>query len=150
MYIKVNNGVTENYTIGQLRRDNPNTSFPRSIPVELLSEYGVYPVTDADRPSIDNRTQRLSKNEQATQINDTWVYEWTIANKTAEETAQYDANAAEEVRSTRDEKLADCDWTQVADSPVNKAAWATYRQALRDIPDQEGFPHEITWPAAPE
>lgn len=149
MYIKVNNGVTENYTIGQLRRDNPNTSFPRSIPVELLSEYRVYPVTDADRPSIDNRTQRLTRNEQATQVNGAWVYEWTVTDKTAEEIAQYDADEAKEIRATRDEKLTKSDWTQVADAPVDKAAWATYRQALRDIPSQAGFPNTIDWPTQP-
>jgi hypothetical protein len=53
------------------------------------------------------------------------------------------------VRSVRDKKLADSDWTQVADAPVDKAVWATYRQALRDITAQSGFPWTITWPDAP-
>jgi hypothetical protein len=54
-----------------------------------------------------------------------------------------------EVRYERDEKLANSDWTQVADAPVNQAAWATYRQALRDIPLQAGFPWNVTWPESP-
>ena len=57
--------------------------------------------------------------------------------------------AAAEIRKERDAKLTDSDWTQVADAPVNKAAWATYRQALRDIPSQAGFPNEVTWPVEP-
>ena len=56
---------------------------------------------------------------------------------------------SEDVRSYRNELLAASDWTQVADAPVDQAAWATYRQALRDIPEQEGFPGEIAWPAQP-
>jgi hypothetical protein len=63
--------------------------------------------------------------------------------------AQKDAEQAKSVRASRDEKLAECDWTQVADAPVDKAVWATYRQALRDITTQEGFPWTITWPDAP-
>ena len=63
--------------------------------------------------------------------------------------ATKDAEQAKSVRQTRDDKLADCDWTQVADAPVDKTVWATYRQALRDITAQEGFPWTITWPDAP-
>jgi hypothetical protein len=63
--------------------------------------------------------------------------------------AQKDAEQAKSVREQRSTKLADCDWTQVADSPVDKAVWATYRQALRDITTQSGFPWTVTWPDAP-
>jgi hypothetical protein len=60
-----------------------------------------------------------------------------------------DAEQASAVRQNRSDRLADCDWTQVADAPVDKAVWATYRQALRDITTQSGFPWTITWPDAP-
>jgi hypothetical protein len=63
--------------------------------------------------------------------------------------ASKDAEQAKSVRATRGEKLADSDWTQVADAPVDKAVWATYRQALRDVTAQSGFPWTITWPDAP-
>ena len=53
------------------------------------------------------------------------------------------------VRTYRDYILSASDWTQVADAPVDTAAWATYRQALRDIPAQSGFPDNITWPQEP-
>jgi len=53
---------------------------------------------------------------------------------------------ADEVRSERDKLLAATDWTQVADAPVDQSAWANYRQALRDLPEQEGFPQEVVWP----
>lgn len=56
---------------------------------------------------------------------------------------------AEQVRAERDALLAACDWTQVADAPVDQAAWAVYRQALRDVPDQVGFPENVTWSTQP-
>lgn len=56
---------------------------------------------------------------------------------------------AKAVRQERNAKLSLSDWTQVADAPVDKAAWATYRQALRDVTAQEGFPWTITWPTQP-
>lgn len=63
--------------------------------------------------------------------------------------AMKDAEQAKSVRASRTEKLKDSDWTQIADSTADKAAWATYRQALRDITGQAGFPWTITWPDAP-
>jgi hypothetical protein len=73
----------------------------------------------------------------------------TAAEQEAEYKAMKDAEQAKSVRQGRDAKLAECDWTQLADAPVDKAVWATYRQALRDVPTQEGFPWTITWPDAP-
>jgi hypothetical protein len=68
---------------------------------------------------------------------------------TAPADTRTDAEIAAEVRTERDAKLVSSDWTQVADAPVDQAAWATYRQALRDIPEQAGFPNTIDWPVAP-
>ena len=54
-------------------------------------------------------------------------------------------------RDKRDDLLASTDWTQVADAKVDQAAWATYRQALRDITAHANFPDlELAdWPIAP-
>lgn len=56
---------------------------------------------------------------------------------------------AKEVRSKRDALISSCDWTQLPDAPVDQTAWAVYRQALRDITDQEGFPSSVVWPVPP-
>jgi len=53
------------------------------------------------------------------------------------------------IRKWRDAELVKSDWTQIGDSTADKAAWAEYRQALRDVPLQSGFPWTITWPDAP-
>ena len=76
--------------------------------------------------------------------------EATAAEQEVAYKAMKDAEQAERVRADRNSKLADCDWTQVADSPVDKTVWATYRQTLRNIPTQVGFPWNINWPAQPE
>ena len=73
----------------------------------------------------------------------------TAAADEAEYKARKDAEQAANVRNSRTEKLKDSDWTQIADSTADKAVWATYRQALRDITTQSGFPWTITWPESP-
>ena len=60
------------------------------------------------------------------------------------------ALAEKSVRAKRQSLLTASDWTQLPDVPLEtKAAWATYRQALRDITDQAGFPFDVVWPVAP-
>ena len=54
------------------------------------------------------------------------------------------------IRLWRNRELAACDWTQVADSTADKTAWATYRQALRDLPAQNTDPKKITFPTRPD
>tara|TARA_R110000868_G_scaffold103433_2_gene284827 strand:+ start:2518 stop:2934 length:417 start_codon:yes stop_codon:yes gene_type:complete len=83
------------------------------------------------------------------QIADKWYTKYSVTDMDAETIANKDAEQAANMRQARSDMLADCDWTQVADSPVDKAVWATYRQALRDITAQAGFPWTITWPDAP-
>lgn len=64
-----------------------------------------------------------------------------------------DAVFQRDAKSTRQKRnllLTTSDWTQVADAPVDRAAWADYRQALRDITSQAGFPSEVNWPVAPQ
>ena len=55
----------------------------------------------------------------------------------------------DDIRVVRNGLLSESDWTQIADSPVDKDAWATYRQELRDVPSQAGFPENVTWPTKP-
>jgi len=63
--------------------------------------------------------------------------------------ATQDALKSANIRADRDKILAQSDWTQVADAPVNQQAWAAYRQSLRDITQQEGFPNNVAWPIKP-
>jgi hypothetical protein len=65
------------------------------------------------------------------------------------ELAEIAAQKAQAVRSERNAKLTECDWTQLNDTPLDNAAkiqWTAYRQALRDVPSQAGFPDNVVWP----
>lgn len=62
------------------------------------------------------------------------------------------ASLARQRRADREDLLTKTDWTQIADAPLSadqRAAWAAYRQALRDMPTQPNFPWEVTWPVKP-
>ena len=56
---------------------------------------------------------------------------------------------ADQARAERDSKLAATDWMALSDVTMTPE-WAAYRQALRDVTDQVGFPDNVTWPIAPE
>lgn len=59
---------------------------------------------------------------------------------------------ASRVRLTRDIELKKCDWRVMPDSPLSDskvAEWKTFRQALRNIPTQSGFPANVIWPTKP-
>ena len=83
------------------------------------------------------------------QVDGKWYTKYGVNNMDVDAITAKDEEQAKSVRASRTEKLKDSDWTQVADSPVDQAAWATYRQALRDITAQEGFPWDIEWPEQP-
>ena len=76
-----------------------------------------------------------------------------VTTSAAEAEAAYkaakDADQAANVRRSRNDLLTKCDWTQIADSTADKPVWATYRQALRDVTMQAGFPWTVTWPQEP-
>jgi len=151
MYVLAPNAVIEKYpySIGDLRRDNPQTSFPAQPTNALLAEYGVFPVTRTDIPAVDY-TQAVTEADPQL-VNGGWVQAWIVTDRTAEEIAQIEADQWANVRSERNAKLAESDWTQLADAPVSNIqaqTWATYRQALRDITDQTD-PFNIVWPDKP-
>jgi hypothetical protein len=149
MYVKVTNGNAEIYSIGKLRKDNPNTSFPRKIPEDTLAAYDVYPYTTAEQPSYTARTQNLEQGDYS-QVDGAWVLGWTVTDKTAEEITAYDDAAAAAVRSSRDSLLAETDYLALSDNTLS-AEMAAYRQALRDITTHANFPNleDADWPTKP-
>ena len=84
------------------------------------------------------------------QIEGKWYTKYSVADIDDDAKTAKDAEQAKSVREQRNQKLKDSDWTQLADSTADKTAWATYRQALRDITAQSGFPWEVTWPTQGE
>jgi lambda repressor-like predicted transcriptional regulator len=153
MYLRLNEEtVTYPYSIADLRADNPDTSFPSEMSDALLASFGVYPVTSVPRPQYDAVTQNISAGTPAQQ-GDAWVQTWVVSDASPAEVEARTADVSAGVRMKRDSLLAQSDWTQVDDSPLNniqKAAWASYRQELRSVPQQEGFPFNVIWPTKPE
>lgn len=93
----------------------------------------------------------MSDGQKAKWQSGRWVVEEPVEPEPEPEPTpqEIESQLATKARAQRNSLLAQSDWTQVADAPVDKAAWATYRQALRDITEQEGFPEFINWPVAP-
>ena len=86
------------------------------------------------------------KNVDGTRIQLSPQEELEVDNREASWAAGADVRKAEEVREDRNALLVASDWTQIADAPVDQGAWAVYRQELREITSQEGFPDNIIWP----
>lgn len=106
MHIKLTNDVPENYSIGQLRRDNPQVSFPKSIPDDTLAQYSVYPLKATDRPWFAPTSQRLTEGPPTLQGTE-WVQVWSVTPLSPEEVAQNQAEQAEQVRQQRREAYVD-------------------------------------------
>lgn len=150
MHALIENGAVVQYPYGfwQLKAANPYTSFPAQATDEMLASYGVQRVFFSTPPAITD-TQVLEEGTPVF-VDDRWTQVWSARDMAAEEITSHNDAKAAEVRSERNAKLVASDWTQVADAPVDKAAWAVYRQALRDITAQDGFPWNINWPTQPE
>lgn len=151
MYIYAPNGVAETYpySIGQLRKDNPNTSFPKRPSDELLQEWGVFPVTPTERPEYNRITHDLVE-ETPELVNGSWVQAWALVAAEADVVAARTEEHAAQLRRDRDNLLAETDWMALSDNTLT-AEWATYRQALRDITSHANFPYltDTDWPVKP-
>lgn len=145
MYIRIKEGKAESYSISQLKADNPNTSFPKVMSDALLAEYGVYPAKKLAIPSYDERTHTIKETEPYSE-NGEWLIGHTL------EKLPLDI-ASTNMRAERKARLAETDWVVARayeeGNPVPEE-WQSYRQNLRDLPQQQGFPYDIVWPNKPE
>jgi hypothetical protein len=146
MYAQNTNGTWRELA-GNIRFSETIYQSAESLSDEQRQVLSVYFITDATRPELTS-TQKFGSPVFTIQgANVERAY--PVVDKTAEEIQLDTNNKAAEVRTQRNQELKDSDWTQVADSPVDKTAWATYRQALRDVTSQQSFPWTINWPSKP-
>lgn len=134
----------------ELRRwakENDGPSWDRTTD-EVLEALGADVVFEG--PQAQPTRYQTAYRDGVEQMDGKWFTKYSVADLDAEGIAAKDAEQAKSVREQRNQKLKDSDWTQVADAPVSQLAWATYRQALRDIPAQAGFPWDVQWPTQPE
>jgi hypothetical protein len=157
-------------TQGEIRRSMPNTSLPRVWTSSICDSLGIDPVLAAPAPAASGEYKVVSRNGVTQDVNGNWVEAYverdmfadyvdedgvTVTKASQEEayTARKDAEAATTARATRDGLIASCDWMAIKafEGGTGVATeWATYRQALRDVSAQAGFPNDITWPEKPE
>lgn len=145
MFALVQNGalVRYPYTITDLRLTNQNVSFAANVDDETLASFGMVPVITVDRPEIE--AHQAIEEGQPVFSDGNWVQTWVVRELNEAEIQQ----RKDAIRNERNALLAASDWTQLADATVDKAAWAAYRQALRDIPQQAEFPYNVTYPVTP-
>lgn len=148
MFAIIENGVVKQYPYStwDLKVSHPNTSFPEIISDAVMADFGAMRVFFSTQPEI-TTTQVLEEATPVFSVDDQrWTQVWKVRDMTEAEVTQQLESKSAEIRQIRNAKLTESDWTQVADAAVDKAVWATYRQALRDITAQDGFPWAIQWP----
>lgn len=144
----------------------PNTGFPVQLTEEIINDFGGDIVFEGPQ-ATGGTVYQYSQAAGVEEINGKWYTKYILgpvftdrpatdtepAQTAAEQEAAYkamkDAEQAKSVRQSRNDKLKDSDWTQIADSTADKQAWAAYRQGLRDVTAQQGFPWTIEWPEQP-
>ena len=131
-----------------LRKDFPNTSFPNNPTARDLPE-GVVFVFDDGLPENLAKTQIAIRSDVPKLTNGKWSISYTVRDMTPQELANATEAEEQAIRSKRNAMLAASDWTQLPDAATDKAAWAAYRHALRNVTRQTGFPFAIEWPKAP-
>jgi hypothetical protein len=127
----------------------PNTSLPLLTEI-VLNDLGADVVLEA--PQAQPTRYQIAFRDGVAQVDGKWFTKYSVSDLDADGIAAKDAEQAKSVRATRNSLIAECDWTQLADVVLTdeaKLAWATYRQELRDITAQEGFPFDVTYPTKP-
>jgi hypothetical protein len=145
---------------------HPNVSLPKVWNANVNETLGIDPVIASPKPDPSGDYKTVVRNGVEQDANGNWVYAWTendmfqeytdddgVTHSVADQQAAYDAQntatlAASE-RATRDDLLKATDHYGLSDVSMTEAMTA-YRQALRDVPQQAGFPQTITWPTKPE
>ena len=165
-----NRSTGEVNTQGAIRKLHPNTSLPRVWTADICEFLGIDPVLEAPAPEASGEYKAVNRNGVTQDANGNWVQAYverdmfadyvdeegaTVTKASQEEayTARKNEEAATAVRAERDKLIASCDWMAIkafeAGTTVS-AEWATYRQALRDVSAQAGFPLDVTYPTKPE
>ena len=161
-YIKLSTGEIK--TQGEWRQANKHMSLPRVWTADTLTDLELTAVLAAPKPSCTD-LQQVIGNGVETDAKGNTVEAWSVVDKFADTTAEdgtvttkaehetaYTASLVADketsIRNDRDRRIALTDWTASTDVTMT-AEMTTYRQALRDVPAQAGFPNTITWPEAP-
>lgn len=155
MHALIENGAVKRYPYSEwdLKKANPQVSFPAQITDATLESFGVHRVFNTNSPAV-TREQFLEEGLPAFDASaNRWTQVFVVRARSADDLASETKTQADSVRAERDEKLAKTDWRVISvleSGQPQDFLWAAYRQALRDITTQKGFPWEVQWPAQPK
>ena len=127
--------------------DADNYCYARRLTDEQVEHFGVHKKQIVTPPYHDAATQLLEEGP-ALLIDGVWTQNYIVSDLSADESAAKVEAQWPIIRAERNKLLVESDWTQLPDAPVDAAAWATYRQALRDVTTQAN-PFAIVWPQGP-
>jgi len=151
MYAQIKNGNLEKYpyTLEDLKKDHPSTSFPFD-PLsnsELREAFNVVEVGKKSKPEYTSQTHKCIEKTPVLKAGE-WTQAWETKTKTSAEKTHADSNQWTDVRNQRNQKLQETDWqmTKAMETGEDAADLRTYRQKLRDIPQDQTNPFSITWP----
>ena len=137
MYLKITNGQPTEYSIGQLKRDNPNVSFPREIPNERLAEHGVFPYTTPARPAHDSATEEVRENGFVQDVQGNWSKQFTVVPFAPEVSL---ARRAAQMQATCRAKIL-----EVADELTQMNLSASYSANRMTQPDEVTYLAGLDW-----
>ena len=156
---------------GEIRKLHPNTSIPKVWDANVCESLGIDPVFVSPMPESTDPLKHFILQGVVQSDDGSWVENYvevdmfsddvpnpnhdpneppevllTKAEKEAAYQENIEAEASENMRAARDRRLSLTDWHGLTDTVMSEAM-TEYRQALRDVPEQAGFPHEVTWPS---
>lgn len=125
-----------------------NTSFPDYLTPSIVEAHGFGIYDYSPQPEV-NRYEKVIEIKPSRDSAGIWRQTWQIVEMGEDDKETVNNEQAIVIRTDRNYRLWESDWTQLADSTANKEVWAAYRQALRDITKQVGFPWIVQWPEKP-
>lgn len=148
--IKLENNIPTGNAVDEsnFRMLFPETSFPSILTSEIVEPFGFGMYDFSSQPNLGKYEKAVETTPVKNEFG-IFIQSWSVVSMSDEEKVIADSEKAEMVRRERNYKLMETDWTQLADAPVNSQDWITYRNALRDLPSQDGFPWYIVWPSKP-
>ena len=154
----------------QIRAANSHRSLPRAWNDNVFDLLEIDPVFSSPKPAPSSDYKIVTRDGVEQNAQGEWVWAWTENDMFQEHTdaqgnlvsvqdqidaalSERSAGLSETIRSERNTLLAETDWIclkALESGQTPSAEMVAYRQALRDVPSQAGFPGEITWPTKPE
>ena len=153
MLIQLENGSPVGHPLLEenFRMLHPQTSFPPVLTPELVEPFGFGMFEYSQIPDPEYHYDKVVEAPPVRDAQGFWRQVWQIVPMSETERRDADIKHSAIMRHARDMALARSDFSQMADAPawVDQAAWAAYRQTLRDLPQQDGFPWQVSWPEPP-